>query len=237
MGGGASKQTAKKPQEKQKQKPPPKKDITAQEKAILDLKNQRDKLHRYRKQACRKSPLLHERVYPPPGLRNIHDAKMVTHLAINLPETNLLADRAECGARNTACAGGSDRREQTEGVAVFKEEEVPRESFREGREAAGQPRGDGVFTHVLLYIMGIHANTGHVQLQVNAIEFASMEKEVFVRLKEGRDMLEAINKEMDVAEIEKMLDDTKEAIEYQNVCRSRNLPGCRLECRATCTCL
>jgi hypothetical protein len=50
MGGGGSKQAAKKPQEKSKPKPPPKKEITAQEKAILDLKNQRDKLHRYRKQ-------------------------------------------------------------------------------------------------------------------------------------------------------------------------------------------
>jgi hypothetical protein len=50
MGGGGSKQAAKKPQEKSKPRPPPKKEITAQEKAILDLKNQRDKLHRYRKQ-------------------------------------------------------------------------------------------------------------------------------------------------------------------------------------------
>jgi hypothetical protein len=75
---------------------------------------------------------------------------------------------------------------------------------------------------------------GRHAAQVNAIEFASMEKEVFERLKEGRDMLEAINKEMDVAEIEKMLDDTKEAIEYQNVCARKGnsvYAGMLLACR------
>lgn len=33
-----------------RKKPPPKKEITDHERAILDLKNQRDKLHLYRKQ-------------------------------------------------------------------------------------------------------------------------------------------------------------------------------------------
>lgn len=50
MGGSGSK--VKGGKTPPKQKPPPKKEITAHERAVLDLKNQRDKLHRYRKQVC-----------------------------------------------------------------------------------------------------------------------------------------------------------------------------------------
>ena len=54
MGGSGSKSADKSkgasPAKAGKKAPPPKKEITPHEKAVLDLKNQRDRLHKYRKQ-------------------------------------------------------------------------------------------------------------------------------------------------------------------------------------------
>lgn len=68
-----------------------------------------------------------------------------------------------------------------------------------------------------------------VAMQVNAIEFAAMERDVFERLKEGKDMLEEINREMSVDEVDRLMEDTREAIEYQNVCLP--ITDCKPLCR------
>ena len=54
--------------------------------------------------------------------------------------------------------------------------------------------------------------------QVNTIEFAVVEREVFDRLKRGGEVLKKINAEMKLEDVEKMLEETEEAVAYQRVC-------------------
>lgn len=55
-----------------------------------------------------------------------------------------------------------------------------------------------------------------VEELVNNIEYAKMQGEVMTALKEGNQALQALNKEIDLDEVEKLMDDTAEAIEFQN---------------------
>ncbi|KAL1931331.1 hypothetical protein VTP01DRAFT_10468 [Rhizomucor pusillus] len=50
----------------------------------------------------------------------------------------------------------------------------------------------------------------------HSIEYALVEKQVFEGLKTGNFVLEQIHKEMSVEDVEKLMDDTAEAIAYQN---------------------
>uniref|UniRef100_A0A7S4L0N7 Charged multivesicular body protein 6 n=1 Tax=Paramoeba aestuarina TaxID=180227 RepID=A0A7S4L0N7_9EUKA len=56
----------------------------------------------------------------------------------------------------------------------------------------------------------------NLEEMVNAVDFAQREKEIFDSLKRGRDVLQQLNNEMKVEDVEKIMDDTREAIEYQN---------------------
>lgn len=53
--------------------------------------------------------------------------------------------------------------------------------------------------------------------QVQSIEFSLVEKDVLFGLKQGNDVLKQLNKEMDLATVEKLMDDTREGIAYQEV--------------------
>lgn len=53
--------------------------------------------------------------------------------------------------------------------------------------------------------------------QIDSIEFAQMEQKVFEGLKAGNDVLKAIHSEMTIEDVENLMLDTQEAIEYQNV--------------------
>lgn len=50
---------------------------------------------------------------------------------------------------------------------------------------------------------------------MNSIQFAEMQMKVFDALKEGKDALERINSQMSVDDVEQLMEDTAEAIAYQ----------------------
>lgn len=52
---------------------------------------------------------------------------------------------------------------------------------------------------------------------VQSIEFAQVESQVFVGLQTGNYILKEIQKEIRIEDVEKLMEDTEEAIAYQNV--------------------
>jgi charged multivesicular body protein 6 len=52
---------------------------------------------------------------------------------------------------------------------------------------------------------------------VNSIEFALVEQEFLKGLKQGNDVLNQLNKEMRIEDVEKLMDETADAIAYQKV--------------------
>lgn len=50
-----------------------------------------------------------------------------------------------------------------------------------------------------------------------SIEFAQVEQQVFLGLKKGNEVLAELQKEVSIEEVEKLMADTAEAIDYQNV--------------------
>jgi CRISPR/Cas system-associated protein Cas7 (RAMP superfamily) len=52
---------------------------------------------------------------------------------------------------------------------------------------------------------------------VSTIEFSSIEASVLYGLKQGNEVLKEIHKEMNVESVEKLLEETQEAQEYQRV--------------------
>lgn len=53
--------------------------------------------------------------------------------------------------------------------------------------------------------------------QTSTIEFTQIEKQVFERLEKGTETLKELQKEMQIDKVEKLLEDTQDAIDYQNV--------------------
>jgi len=56
----------------------------------------------------------------------------------------------------------------------------------------------------------------NIKTMIDSLEFAKMEKEVFDSLKFGTKQLQEIQKEMTIENVEKIMEDSREAIEYQN---------------------
>lgn len=52
---------------------------------------------------------------------------------------------------------------------------------------------------------------------VQSIEFAQVEAQVFAGLKTGNQILKELQEEIKIEDVEKLMDDTAEAIAYQNV--------------------
>jgi len=56
----------------------------------------------------------------------------------------------------------------------------------------------------------------NLEEMVHSIEFASMQAQVFSALSQGKDVLEKLNSQMSIEDVEKLMEDSQEAIEYQN---------------------
>mmetsp|Transcript_4423 Transcript_4423/g.12395 ORF Transcript_4423/g.12395 Transcript_4423/m.12395 type:complete len:210 (+) Transcript_4423:48-677(+) len=56
----------------------------------------------------------------------------------------------------------------------------------------------------------------NVEDLINSIDFAQRELEVFEALKEGKSVLQALNNEMKIEDVEKLMDDTRDAMDYQD---------------------
>jgi len=60
------------------------------------------------------------------------------------------------------------------------------------------------------------AQLSNIQEMIDSIEFAQMEKKIFDSLKEGNTVLKEIHSQMSIEDIDNLMLDTQEAIEYQN---------------------
>jgi len=56
----------------------------------------------------------------------------------------------------------------------------------------------------------------NIEEMVNSIEFAEVEQKVFAALSKGNQTLQEINSQMKIEDVEKLMDDSAEAIAYQN---------------------
>jgi len=56
----------------------------------------------------------------------------------------------------------------------------------------------------------------NVEKLVDSIEYASMQKQIFEAMKAGNECLQQINSEISVEEVEQLMEDTEEAIAYQD---------------------
>ncbi len=51
---------------------------------------------------------------------------------------------------------------------------------------------------------------------VNSIEFAAVSQQVFAAISQGNQVLQSLNEELSIEKVESLMEETKEAIEYQN---------------------
>lgn len=61
------------------------------------------------------------------------------------------------------------------------------------------------------------ASLENVQTMVDSVEFAEMEARVFEGLKAGNEVLKELNEEMSIEKVENLMEETREAMEYQDV--------------------
>jgi len=125
--------------------------ITAQDKAILDLKLQRDKLRQYQK------------------------------------KIQAILDREHAIAKAHLAAGQKDR------AAIA----LRRRKYQQG------------------LLLKTDSQLENLEQLVSTIEFSLVEVSVLHGLKQGNDVLKEIHKELNVESVEKLLDETTEAREYQ----------------------
>ncbi|KAF7306817.1 hypothetical protein MIND_00473400 [Mycena indigotica] len=141
--------------------------ITAQDRAVLDLKLQRDKLRQYQKQIQF-------------ILQREHDIAK-SHLAAGNKDRALIALR---------------RRKFQQSLLLKTDGQL--ETLEE--LASDWPT--------------YHRNPTHAP-QVSTIEFSLVEVSVLHGLQQGNDVLKQIHKEMSIEAVEKLMDETQEAREYQ----------------------
>eukprot|EP01104_Vermistella_antarctica_P017075 TRINITY_DN5987_c0_g1_i1.p1 TRINITY_DN5987_c0_g1~~TRINITY_DN5987_c0_g1_i1.p1 ORF type:complete len:236 (-),score=82.51 TRINITY_DN5987_c0_g1_i1:79-786(-) len=137
----------------QQQRPPQQQRpaLSAHDKAVFEIKNQRDKLQQYQKK-----------------MRHIIEK-----------ETTMAKDMLRKGDRSRAMLALKRKRYQ---------EQLLKKS---------------------------HVQLDNLQQMVDSVEFASMERRVFEQLKQGNSVLKAIHQEMSAEDVENLMLETEEAIEYQ----------------------
>ncbi|CEP02253.1 Snf7 [Plasmodiophora brassicae] len=59
------------------------------------------------------------------------------------------------------------------------------------------------------------AKMANIEELVNSIQFAEITAQVFAALKEGNEALQSINAQMDIDDVDKLMEDTAEAVAYQ----------------------
>lgn len=145
--------------------------ITPKDRAILDLKVQRDKLRQYQKQ-----------------LERVQDR-----------ETELAREAMKRGDKRLALLALKKKKyqetllEKTDGQMILLEQLVGSK------------------------VMSPFASlTSLSRLQVSSIEFALIETKVVQGLRSGTEVLKQLNRETRIEDVERLMDDTADAIAYQN---------------------
>ncbi|GEM08771.1 SNF7 family protein, charged multivesicular body protein 6 [Rhodotorula toruloides] len=99
-------------------------------------------------------------------------------------------------------------------VVLAREREIAAESLKAGnKQRALTALRQKKYQETLLSQTDAQLET--LQKLVQSIEFSLVEKDVLFGLQQGNDVLKQLNKEMDLATVEKLMDDTREGIAYQ----------------------
>jgi len=99
-------------------------------------------------------------------------------------------------------------------VVVTKETEMARNLLKEGKKKqAVLALKKKKYQELLLEKS--EKQLANLQEMIDSIEFAQVEQKVFESLKEGNEVLKEIHAQMSIDEIDKLMEDTQEAIEYQ----------------------
>ncbi|GAA5881797.1 hypothetical protein JCM3774_001282 [Rhodotorula dairenensis] len=99
-------------------------------------------------------------------------------------------------------------------VVLAREREIAAESLKAGNKSRALiALRQKKYQETLLSQTDSQLET--LQKLVQSIEFSLVEKDVLYGLKQGNEVLKQLNKEMDLATVEKLMDDTREGIAYQ----------------------
>ncbi|POY73208.1 hypothetical protein BMF94_3541 [Rhodotorula taiwanensis] len=166
--------------------------ITPQDRSILDLKLQRDKLKQYQRRVSPGRP-------------------------VQRRDTKRGGPRSSCwtgpAVGGTAPCLTRSLFSQIE-VVLAREREIAAEHLKAGNKSRALiALRQKKYQETLLSQTDAQLET--LQKLVQSIEFSLVEKDVLYGLKEGSEVLKQLNKEMDLATVEKLMDDTREGIAYQ----------------------
>lgn len=108
--------------------------------------------------------------------------------------------------RNGSCKTIVERRKKETSTFSAKEEKIPRTASRKSCRTTRQRFANGDSRTCQLLIV-----------QIDSIEFAQIEQKVFQGLQQGNEVLKDLQGQMSIEDVENLMLDTQEAIEYQNV--------------------
>ncbi|ETO35292.1 charged multivesicular body protein 6-A, partial [Reticulomyxa filosa] len=171
-------------------------ELTEKEKAELEVKRQRDRLIKYQKKVKKKKK--------EPG---------TLHFTIKAAKEEKKEKTMGC-LYNEISAKWSIRSCCEEVVA--RETEICKQLLKEGKkDKAKLVLRKKKYQQQLLD--KAQQQLLNIEQLINNIEFAQMQNEVFKAMREGTDLLQQINSEMSIEEVERLMDETQEAIEHQKV--------------------
>ncbi|KPV74340.1 uncharacterized protein RHOBADRAFT_54180 [Rhodotorula graminis WP1] len=99
-------------------------------------------------------------------------------------------------------------------VVLAREREIAADSLRQGnKQRALTALRQKKYQEQLLSQTDAQLET--LQKLVQSIEYSLVEKDVLYGLQQGSEVLKQLNKEMDLATVERLMDDTREGIAYQ----------------------